>query len=104
MIRTAEQARSARLPGDLRGFAFDLDGTIWEGPSPPSRRGRAGRGPARRGARRRVRVELLPARLARPVPSARRPGHRHDADQRSSRHSTWSAKKSGAGWARCRCW
>ena len=39
MEGTDERAKARSSLGEIRGFAFDLDGTIWAGPELASRRG-----------------------------------------------------------------
>ena len=90
--------------GDLRGFVFDLDGTIWEGPTLLP-------GAAELVAD--LRDEGLgvvfasncsrhgsPLCCAASSPTWGSPPRR----RRFSLPSTWLARKSSVGWVRCRCW
>ena len=86
---------------ELRGFAFDLDGTIWEGPRLLPGAVGAGRGPAGVAGSPVVFASnsrgMPRACSATGSPSWVSPRRR----TRCSRRSTWPARRSGGGWGRC---
>ena len=98
------RARSREDSQDLRGFAFDLDGTIWEGPrllpgavELVADLRAAGLGVVFASNCSRHGSGVLCDASSPTWASSRRP-------TRCSRPSTWPARKSGDGWGRCRSW